>query len=388
METKEAELGSENIKNKNENEANIELLAEKMISEMKKGLVGLGDAKNTLDKYGDGVALEDKGAEDEIRNDPAIVGRLDNIASRAKEALNVSKRAAKKAVAIAMATMAFSGTAGKFNDNIEEPLKNINLISSAEASESEEEKAPTYGEKAKQKMIDRIKSATYLERLAKEVDGNIEEAKKIQQERLENIESSQIIYFDDLESLRKAYAEMGGDNHNGSTTNNAFSFKSINNETGEESLGIALPKKKIGHSSNHEMSHPADDFGENIPKKTIEKLDKMEIYDINVPEVAAYLKKPTEILARKHAIDDKMEDLGIKKYEEKFTLDHFVKLLEIERAEIGVKSEEDLQKYIESGKVIPEGIELMIIFGQEHLEELFNEIADNENGVNSNKDVS
>lgn len=77
------------------------------------------------------------------------------------------------------------------------------------------------------------------------------------------------------------------------------------------------------------MLTKAAEIFQNRPKKTLkEKFSEKNLLDYQKEDIR-YYSKDTEILARKAVFDDQLEQLGIKKYEEEFTKEHYEKVQEL-----------------------------------------------------------
>lgn len=117
FEAKSESIESESEKPKNENLAekriDPELLAEQKISEMKSGLVEIEkDRAMQMEGANDSTKLGEENLV-EIKEATGVEEKLSSIAIRAKEFFETTQSAMKKAVAIGMATLVFSG-AGEF----------------------------------------------------------------------------------------------------------------------------------------------------------------------------------------------------------------------------------------------------------------------------------
>lgn len=374
----DARLRSDNLEREN---IDIEILADKKISEMEEGLLDLKrEGATQLELANNSIGLN----EDivlKIKSELSISEKMKDIGNQTDQIFQKAKSAITRSLAIGMASMVISGCAGKFEDG------QVWLGEKAEAGFSDKDlnkgSEIKYGEVARQVMIEKIKSDTYLQRLTLETDGDIEKAKRIQEERLKNAEETKIEYLKDVDSLNRIYKIMENRNTPDNEKVGGFTFIS-DNEKDPSKIGI-LEEEGDDNSADHEFSHATDRFGLNMPLKTRLKLRSLLYIDsVSGREAVAYFSNPSEVLARKHAIDVKMKELGIKKYEERYVRTHFEELLRIEYKKIGVETEEELQKYIDEGKRLPEGVEFMILYGLEGIEDIFNEVAKDDRVANKN----
>ncbi len=182
-------------------------------------------------------------------------------------------------------------------------------------------------EEEKQEILKVRKSDAYLKRLIKELDGGVEAAKKLQEKRVEKIK------------------------------NLKFHLSNFSYSTKDDALGHHgyLPESDYiafaneGHEYNpylgtHEYSHASDYGGENIPEGTKKVFKKDYTFKKRQTEFEKkydsihkekygkeYYSNPTEILARKAVFDTELEKLGIKKYEEEFTQEHYKKIKKLKK---------------------------------------------------------
>jgi hypothetical protein len=321
----------------------------------------------------------DKKVIDDVKIELGTEEKLFTISEKALHAL-------KKVVIAGMTTLALASNAeAKMGDmymtekNEIKPVENV-----------------LYGAVARDNMISRTQSETYLNRLIKETGGDVAEAKRIQQERLKNLQNSIFLYTNDLGELNAAAQYMASNGFQLNTGDTSVSAFSAMNENPEHKSRIAvLTKEKMRENVTHELSHLATHLEHLIPPKSQERLSSLLKSSKLETKSVEYFKQPTEVLARKHAIDEKMEQLGIKKYEEVCTQEHFQKLLRIELEKEGYVAgeeitQEQIDAYIEmrNNDILPEGLEFIFLYGLEDAEKLFNEVAQNEGNLSPSENES
>lgn len=313
------------------------------------------------------IGLDEKVIE-EVKIELGTEEELFTISQKALKAL-------KKVMIAGMTTMALAG-------NAEADRGDVYLTDKKELKPVED---VLYGAKARDSMIARTESEAYLTRLIKETDGDVAEAKRVQQERLANLRNSIFMYTKDLKELEEVAKVLIADGLQLNTeTSGLIAFSVIGNNPEQKERGVVATKEKIGEFATHELSHLATHSEYLIPKKTQERLSALLKTSKAEAESIEYYKQPTEVLARKHAIDEKMEKLGIKKYEEECTREHIQKLLRSELEKEGyIAGKEVTQEQIDSyvgmhhNDILPEGLEFIYFYGIEDAEKLFNEVAKN-----------
>ncbi len=204
-------------------------------------------------------------------------------------------------------------------------------------------------DEAIKKRIGMMKNSKYLERLAKELNGDIEKAEEVQKKMISNIEDRD------------------------------YYLSNFPHNTLEHAAGHSSPEGYVvsGYDESeetilHEYSHRADKNGEMIPddgkkklkehykfkKHQTDKEKKFEAKYSNKFE-REYYSNPSEILARKAVFDVKLEELGIKKYEEEFTEKHYRKV----------------KKLLEEGKLDKDSSQFFRMFEKDALIMIMNTIA-------------
>lgn len=270
-------------------------------------------------------------------------------------------------------------------------------VAKVEGTWNKEQENKSYAEEARNYFLKLMQSQEYLDKLTMEVDGNADEAEKIRQERLKNVSEVPVAYFENDEKLDDMRQIITGSN------SRQAGLKGYYFELKDGHNGIGLTKDRFRESATHEFSHAATSMEAGIPEKTKKMID--EIFELRLPSYRSrdmeerkmaerYYGNPSEMLARKQVVDKKMDDLGIKKYGERFELKHLFELVLAEDADmkktLGIENKpedeltddqvEKIRKYTEENGY-PEGFEflnLIDITNQNEVERFFNEVAANE----------
>lgn len=111
-------------------------------------------------------------------------------------------------------------------------------------------------EEFKNRMVEKIRSDTYLDRLTIELGGDIEKAKELQAERLHYLQSRDF-YLSNHKDLVKKKNELSG------AKGSAISYS----QNADKNY-IVMNNENSSHTSTHELSHLADEGGRNIPEST------------------------------------------------------------------------------------------------------------------------
>lgn len=197
-----------------------------------------------------------------------------------------------------------------------------------EKSKSYREKRNDIAEDLRRKFIKHVGSKEYLDKLTIELDGDIKRAQKEQKFRVKELTSVEI----DVNSNKQTWPE---DIREG-RRDGYYS-------TGDRKIYVdrSLPSYLLSEIVIHELAHASTRGPIKISKNAFEKLTKAyvspnnEQFDDKYGEKVSYgmkddyLSWSTEMLARKQQLDLEMESLGIKKYGEEFTNDHYDKVIEM-----------------------------------------------------------
>ncbi len=175
-------------------------------------------------------------------------------------------------------------------------------------------------EDAKNELIKHISSDEYLDKLAKEMNISKWAAAEHQKIRVINIRNLSYEFkhrtqiFFDTNGMGYAY-------YSPSKKNIVLPF--------DENLTNPEAKSFFYEVILHEVLHESTQFEEGMSSKSIKNLKKtFKIKDTNESkEDREYYSEPGELIVRKQILDLEMEKLGLKKYGEKFTDEHYKKLL-------------------------------------------------------------
>jgi hypothetical protein len=208
------------------------------------------------------------------------------------------------------------------------------------------------------KMVDSIKneikthieSKEYLDKLTIEFNSNISEATNQQQVRLKNLANLKC-NFVSLEALNSDSNVEMFSYYLGGTINVYLPYNSND-------------QNYLKTATYHEILHEVTLGEKNIPKKTIQILkDSYQSKNQNY----GYFFDPSERLVRKQTLDLEMERLGIKRYGEKFTHEHYNQLIRLYNNN---KLSQDADRLLETTK-------------PEYFEKIMNEIAQNDDNLES-----
>lgn len=188
-------------------------------------------------------------------------------------------------------------------------------------------------------MIKHIGSVEYLQKLTKEFGGNIEKAKDVQKYRMDYLKKIKYSFIDgDIQN--PAYSPEW---HKAYLSGNKFDYDAV----------------------VHEFFHASIPFMTELPEKTF-SLFKESFQKSGDEKTDRYLGDIRERIARKQAFDLELEDLGIKRYGEKFTKKHYEMIID---AYVKGKLSPGGRQFVESTKL-----------NYEYFEKIFNEIAKNDSG--------
>lgn len=240
-------------------------------------------------------------------------------------------------------------------------------------------------EKIKKNIINHIESAEYFEKLKIEFGGDEDTAKFYQRERVDSLNKMKIT-VESIDNVRRDYGNRyRKEKEKELQRNNVLKYvpRWLSDLVIEVPLvdgfyvtadnNIVIPYDKTFDRNNevarHEELHASTRsewlISENAKKLFDESYRPINDEGLNLDdrdEMNTYLKNYTERLVRKQALDLEMEQLGIKKYGEKFTKEHYKKMMECYRNK---KFSSDAEEFIKTTK-------------PGYFEKIFNEIAENE----------
>lgn len=223
-------------------------------------------------------------------------------------------------------------------------------------------KMMTLIENVKLKLVRHVGSEEYLDKLAKEMNISKKAAKAHQKVRLDNIEN---ISYDlkspsriSIETEGEGYAYYDKEKHQISLPYNL----NIENENDIDYFYKAL-EQEILHSSTESNKGLSDHLKESFKEAFSYKKDE----DV---ESNFYFSISAELIARKQILDLEMEELGIKKYGDVFTKEHYEKLLILKK----------------EGKLSEGSGELIDHIKPGEFPKIMNELAQNTDNSSTNKD--
>lgn len=218
-------------------------------------------------------------------------------------------------------------------------------------------------------LEEHISSSEYSDKLLKEFDGDEEKAKKAQGERLKSLRDlkTEVLSAADITNKFKEYKSR---EYPRELLDKILDGLMVFGFYDKDRHGIAIPNDAVTHGSErsddeiaiHELGHAVTKNDAGIPDRTMKILEDSYIVSGNNPVMDGYLTIATERLVRKQKIDFEMERLGIKKYGEKFTKNHY----------------DELMEYYKKGELSVDAEEFIRTTKPEYFEIIFNEIAKNE----------
>ncbi len=233
-------------------------------------------------------------------------------------------------------------------DSLINEIKKIGTKSKSEIKNAREDikNAHKNYDEQKEWLKDVIGSEEYKERMLKELDSNEKEADIYTKHRKENLNDKDynLVYG----------STVDGDHVVGEYSENDKSVKlATNPPSGHEATGL------------HEFVHDITDGGATMTKKAIDlykqSFNPNIIRESNSEEIVNYLEEPTERDARKKVLEYDLEKLGVKKYGEVFTQEHYEKVLELAK----------------KGMLSKNSLEFIVTTKPEFFLQIMNEIAEN-----------
>ncbi|MFA6515231.1 MAG: hypothetical protein WCT42_03125 [Candidatus Paceibacterota bacterium] len=208
------------------------------------------------------------------------------------------------------------------------------------------------------RMAEQIKSEDYLHKLMTEFNITEEEAKKHQLVRLSNL-------------LNGTYSLRDSKHEDPHFTVNSFNGGGV--ETVVDSNIYTADHEILGHKSVYGrdgIPQSTKDLFINsynkIDENTPSFQESIKFFNENEKDINKTLKflndyygRPQEQYARKKTLDMEMENLGIKKYGDKFTQETFIKLMQ----------------FYKEGKLSKESTHFIEITKPEYFEKIFNDIS-------------
>ncbi|MEK7088791.1 MAG: hypothetical protein AAB913_01530 [Patescibacteria group bacterium] len=227
-------------------------------------------------------------------------------------------------------------------------------------------------------VLDNLKNPEYIQRLKKEMDSD--DLDLTTEDWSEHVQDELLSRTDQIADSNFIVSRNIKESVNG--TKNLFAFyQTFGNN-------VYLPANSFSDSFRnvslaiHEFSHKVTKANEHISSKVIslfeEAFDSVSVAKYlsspdNFLDRVVYLSDPTEMYARKKVFEYDLERLGIKKYGEKFTIDHYKKVLELQKnlpLDQGFSGNSD---------------QFLLIIKPEMMEKVMNEIAENEVAQDNSK---
>jgi hypothetical protein len=217
-----------------------------------------------------------------------------------------------------------------------------------------------------EKLINHVAGSEYLEKLSKEYGCSVEEAKKIQEARVDAVKAGDYSLIQGPSGFNWRYEPDGSIKKNSAKVSLEYGVKNKDEIITHEVLGHKATFAEFGLSDKAQQTFKEayrdnpefllnyakeEKFNMSTPEKTKETFEDLTKYFSNI----------SEMYARKKNLEMEMETLGIKKYGQKFTPEHIVILNEFKKQ----------NKLSDSAKHFLE------IIKPEYLEIIFNEIAEN-----------
>lgn len=215
-------------------------------------------------------------------------------------------------------------------------------------------------EQAKLELIKHIQSDEYLNNLGKEIDISEKAAKEHQKTRISNIKNLSLEFKTSsgigMDTNGFGYAYYRRD------LNKIFMPYNIN-------LKNDYDKKEFYNALLHEILHESTQTSKGMSVKSMNVLEEsfQQKDSTETKEKVSYYSNPVELIVRKQILDLEMEKLGIKKYGEVFTEDHYKKLKELR------------DKY----ELSSDAIQLIDHIKPEEFTKIMNELAENKGDGNT-----
>ena len=205
-------------------------------------------------------------------------------------------------------------------------------------------------DKGREWLLKNIETPTYKDRLSIELKNSPD---KILQGRITEVNDSDYIVSNNIEKSDKdkggnGLAEAFYDENTNKTffpMDQADSMEAIDDAIHEYSHKMTEANKKMSLFSINLFSQAFDSLS--TVANFIEKPTKKDTL-----EKLSYYSDPTEMYARKKVFDYDLERLGIKKYNEKFTYQHYIKALNAQQKGKLMSGSKDFLKIIKPKMII------------------------------------
>jgi len=183
----------------------------------------------------------------------------------------------------------------------------------------------------KDDLIKQIGGQDYLNKLKIEFGSNLEKAKAVQKERISNLRKVKITIVS-LKEVNDRYRERTADSGKLGNFEGVGGFYDPVVEKHE--IVIPFDTDSSGLTALHELLHASTRSNSGISSSATEMLresyvDQKKYFGLFGDDNNEYYKYTTERLVRKQMLDRELEKLGIKKYGEMFTGEHYNKMMKL-----------------------------------------------------------
>lgn len=206
------------------------------------------------------------------------------------------------------------------------PVQNFSLEERQKMMRQEQEKMETIDEigRAKSEIIEHLSSARYFKKLISEFGGNKKLASQEQNKRIENISTVKIVVTDQRNVEQQARRLSSNDPQSAGAVG-IYSPK-------EHRFYVAYDSSERDEVIYHELLHSVTRAEEGISQRAKDILSAAYLKQGFAHILAAphdkHFSKPSELLAGKMALERDLERLGIWKYGEKFTRQHYENMMD------------------------------------------------------------
>jgi hypothetical protein len=237
------------------------------------------------------------------------------------------------------------------------------MFSGKPKAKSERKNAEGVSNKLKNELIKHVGSIEYFNKLKIEFGGDEIKAKRMQKERVANLKDVKITVMS-LDDLNKEYIKrLDGKKMPGG-------LKKIGGFYDSGAKELIIPQDKSPEVIEtivwHELGHASTEGDKGVTSSAEEMLEhsykKQGFLGMIKNKADEYFMDPTERLTRKQNVDRELEKLGIKKYGEEFTDEHYAKMM----------------KYYKEGKFSWDANDFIKRTDPKMFKKIFNEIAANE----------
>ena len=258
----------------------------------------------------------------------------------------------------------------KINKRVEEIYANKNNFLGDENLKSIYEnstKILNETEQVRKELIDIVSTKNYLKKLQSEFNCSLDEAKRHQAVRINNLKTVLISFKNSIEL---------GSNYFGNTPAGAKYFPDYH----EIYLPYNRSSEKINRFAFHELLHALTNGDNGLSAKAVKTLSynasNNKNYDKSLNE---YLLRPTERYVRLKMLELELDKLGIKKFGERISKSGYKKMIQwLEESKYDTDFSADGVEFLETTKGLDNEN------GRQVINSIFEEIADNQEMDNQN----